>query len=310
MNKIIFVIICLVILFLIRFQIMSDLVLYDDQNHSVEKKDNCILDLELNCKLHYGDNIFNMFYLNKIKDYLEKNNIKIKYYLKENYIDQIKDFISTPNIILLPYQDKGLKMSLLNLTYEENLKNLIKEPIKKLDKIVYDKTYLDFYNETTKNLGLNIKIDDFLNTDPSLLTDYNMLPKKYRDIDVFIINSIPMSYQYLSYDPKKWEEFVKNLYNLGLKILTTVKIDNLPCTSDDNLSLKQIGAISTHSKIIIGINTGPMATIFNIYTLKFVDKIYLFDNRVTFSYDKIVDCDDLEDIDIKNILDSVNKFRA
>ena len=64
-----------------------------------------------------------------------------------------------------------------------------------------------------------------------------------------------------------------NLYNEKFKIVTTFKVNDVPCTLDDKLSIFKIGAISTHSKIIIAINTGPFTSILNIYTLNNIKKI-------------------------------------
>ena len=63
-------------------------------------------------------------------------------------------------------------------------------------------------------------------------------------------------------------------------IVTTKKIEGINCTRDDNLTVKNIGALSTKVKVIIAINTGVVPALLNTYTLSTVKKFYIFDNRV------------------------------
>jgi len=222
------------------------------------------------------------------------------------YIDQIIEFKTSDNVKILPYNNTGLNLGLTNMTFKNNGVVAFIKSVCTNSKIVYDTLYIDFFNEASNKLGFNIHIDNFLNTDFSLLTEYELLDYKYKNLDILIINSDPKSAQCMYCYFDDWEKFSLNLHDRHLKICTTQKIKGILCTTDNNLSLKKIGAISTHSKIIIGINTGPMSTIFNIYTMKYVKKIYIFDNRVTYSYDKIVNVNLLNDIQINNLLNLLN----
>ena len=58
---------------------------------------------------HLGDNVFNLILFYMIKDIILTNNIKIFYYAKKDYLPQLKEFISSENIILssLNYKPKG-----------------------------------------------------------------------------------------------------------------------------------------------------------------------------------------------------------
>ena len=160
--------------------------------------------------------------------------------------------------------------------------------------------YNNYFNEVSNTLKIPIYINDFLNTDKQLLKEYENLDDKFKNLDILIINSIPLGNQYIV-DEKSWDNFILNLFNNNFKIATTKKVSNINCTLDKSLSIYQIGAISTHSKIIIAINTGPTSAIFNIFTLNYVKKIYLFDDKVTFSYSKIKHCNSLEDILINEL---------
>ena len=75
---------------------------------------------------------------------------------------------------------------------------------------------------------------------------------------------------------------------------------------DDNLSLFNIAAISTYSKIIIAINTGPASVLFNEYTLNYTRRIYLFDYNITYSYDKVININNINEININELKKLIN----
>jgi hypothetical protein len=53
-------------------------------------------------------------------------------------------------------------------------------------------------------------------------------------------------------------------------------VGDIPSANKDGLSLQQIGAISTHARYIIGIDTGALTGCFNTYTKKYVKKWIIF----------------------------------
>jgi len=84
---------------------------------------------------------------------------------------------------------------------------------------------------------------------------------------------------------KDFDNMIKTLHN-KYKIVTTEKIKDIPCTRDNKLMLKDIGAISTHAKYIIFINSGPITPCLNSYALKHVKKWFEFDNNMPINYGK------------------------
>jgi hypothetical protein len=252
-------------------------------------------------KGHLGDHIYIIYYFNSIKSYLENNGILINYYIFEEYHNQVKEFIQLKNITILNYKIKGLNVHNININYTYNyfyfaVENIIKKR-KRIDFIVM---YINYFNETSKKLKFNIKLEDFpINNDERLLIEYDRLNDKYKNIDILIINSIPRSGQY-NLQINKWNKYIKKL-NKYFKIVTTYKIGNILCTLDDNLSVFKIGALSIHSKVAIAINTGPTASLFNKYTLNNIKKIYLFDYFVTFGFTKIKHLNDINLITIDEL---------
>jgi hypothetical protein len=108
-----------------------------------------------------------------------------------------------------------------------------------------------------------------------------------------IINSVAQSGQYN--EEKSWNGLIEKLNKIK-KIATTEKIEGVPCTRDDKLSIKDIAAISTKSKKIIMVNSGVAPGIFNKYTLENVDVIYFFDYNHTYIHPKLIDTKKIEDL--------------
>ncbi len=240
---------------------------------------------------HLGDHIFTCYYLYYIKDYIEKNNIFINYYCQPNCIDQTKDFISSKNIRILNYKQKGLNTSILNMCFDcSALKSWFKNILKKInnEKINkrqdYVQIYTNLFSEISEKTGIPISPPTFSYNNPKILERYETLPNNCKNLDILIINSVPLSLQF-DYVKEDWDNMIRRL-NKKYKIATTLKVDDVYCTIDDKLKIFDIGAASTHAKVIIAINTGPTASIFNLWTLNNCKKIYLFDNTTTFNYHK------------------------
>jgi hypothetical protein len=250
---------------------------------------------------HLGDCVYDSFYFNNIQNFIEEENIIINYFIKKEYHKQIREFILSNNIILHNYDKIGLNLSITNLNYWNNMYiNSFIDNIFNYSKLIYDKHYIKFYNETSSKLNIPIKMNNFIYRNKNLITTYNNLDNKYKDIEILIINSLPLSGQY-NFDKKTWDDIIINL-DSKYKIVTTLNVNNnIQCTMSDNLSLFQIAAISIKSKLIIGINTGPMAGIFNEYTLNNCKKIYLLDNKVTYSYPIIDNIKDISKINFDEI---------
>ena len=251
---------------------------------------------------HLGDLVFNVYFLNKLKNYIENNNIIIEYRIDKKYHNEIKDLINSKNIKILDYEKIGFNLDFYFNNYIHSFFYYnIYYSILNRQKIPYDLMYLNLFRDYYRyNLNIPVQINNFYNEDETLLTDYDNLKDVYKNIDILIINSIPRSGQY-NFNVKEWDDFVKYL-NKKYKIVTTRKVENISCTWDDKLTIKKISAISTRSKVIIAINTGPAAAIFNKYTLNYSKKIYILDNRVQYkNIHQLENIDNLYEINIEKI---------
>ena len=258
--------------------------------------------IKLHNNYHLGDNIFNICYFNKISSYLKENNIIICYYLKEEYINQVLEFLTTNCVILIPIENEneynvgfqlwiGNQELLFNINSEHNTYSL-------------NDFYVKFFNIFSGIIGVPIHINELEYTDTDLLRRYDLLDEKYKNIDILLVNSIPLSGQ-LDYDESKWN-FLANILNKRYDVVTTKKVHGIKCTLDDGLSVKNIGALSSHVKVIITVNTGVITGILNTYTINNARGIFVFDHGLYYSYKNFYNYSMIDDIDIEKIFQLLN----
>ena len=225
-----------------------------------------------------GDSIFNFIFFNLIQKYIEYNDIKIFYYAKKNYLLQLKEFICSKNIFLASLEHKpdiSIEVWIDNPLFGNTFATQ-KQPVN------YNHYYKIFFTNVLNKLNMKFSINKLFYTDTNLIDRYNNISNKYKEIDILVVNSQPYSGQY-KYNKTQWDTYISLLSN-SFKIATTTKINNLLCTFDDNLTIKDIASISTNVKVIIAINSGVLPGLLNDLTLKNVKKFYIFDNRCYYSY--------------------------
>lgn len=231
-----------------------------------------------------GDSVFNIILFRIIKDFIIHNNIKIYYYTKEVYIQQLQEFIyDNPSIILLPINQKpnySLELWTETPFFVYTFGTAISMSKKKM--VNFNKYYKNFFNIFLRKFKFNISINKFVYYDDDLLNRYKLLSEKYKNFDILILNSTPFSGQY-NYNKKIWDNYIIKLNN-RFKILTTTKVDGVLCTYDNRLSIKDIASLSTKAKVIIAINSGVFPGLLNYYTLTNTRHFYIFDDRCFYSY--------------------------
>jgi hypothetical protein len=246
---------------------------------------------------HLGDNIFNMILFYNTKDYIENNNILINYYCQSRYLNQVVEFVPSKNIHLFSIDKKPKKSLELWINNKYFLYN---HDNKENHKISFNKFYINFFNIALNKLRIPIKLNKFVYTDKDLLIRYEMLNEKYKNIDILVLNSQPLSEQY-NYNKTEWDNYII-LLNKKYKIATTTKVnENVLCTMDDNLTIKNIAAVSTNVKVVIAINSGVVPGLLNYYTLTSVKQFYTFDNRCFYSYPNFVRKQKIKDISFQEL---------
>lgn len=255
--------------------------------------------LHLHGNHHLGDTMIAFIFLYNIKDYLEKNNTTVYFYMKNENIIQMEDF--KPIIGMKIFNISNKPESSIEIwdcndwLFESNGRSG-----RKYSGLSQNRYYVKYFNERFKQLNVPITLNRFFYHDDDLLNKYETLNNKYKNIDILFINSDPLSNQY-EYDKNKWKYGIRIL-NSKYKIVTTKKVDeNILCTRDDNLNIKDIAAISIHVKVVIAINTGPLISLFNNYTLMNVKRFYIFDNNVWLNYPNFVMKKYLKDISLNEL---------
>jgi hypothetical protein len=208
----------------------------------------------------------------KIKDHIEKNNIFINHYCTPDNIEQVSEFITTKNIKLFPLDEIPENEKIIDLwigssEYDYNHSGPA-EP--------YNDFLLKFYNNILKKIDIPITIDDFSVDDQELLDREKKINErtknKYKNLDILFMNGAPRSGQ-LNYDQNEWDTIIKR-FSEKYNIVTTQKIEGIKCTRDDNLTARDISAISKNAKKIIAIDSGPAAGLFNKHVINHVEKVY------------------------------------
>lgn len=256
------------------------------------------LHLHIYNNYHLGDCIFSIILLNKIIKSIKRNDVYIHFFCKKEYFYQLNEFIDNPYIFLLNIRlihkiQSQKKIHLLSIwigdsSYKNNYFNYVDKLKKK--EISYNNILVLYYNEFIEKINylfnnifhINIKVEninDIKYNDIDILNRYNSLIKKYNkyeDLDYLFINCYPMSGQYI-YNKSLWDEKIIRLSKTH-KVATILKVNGVLCTADDKLTVKDIAAISTHTKILVAINSGPFVACLNEFTLNYCSKIIVFGN--------------------------------
>ena len=246
---------------------------------------------------HYGDNIFPLKFFYNISDHLRKRGITIYYYYNPKYIkkDELDRYINKDTMVLRPMHEKPSYAVMLYLilpmsgVYVSNS---------------FDEYFGEMYKRLVNYMGLaDLGIDTSLyQKEEYLLKIYEKLPDKFKDIDILFINSEPKTEKIIN--NKESGDAAAIELSKRYRIVTTSPVnDEIPCTFTDGLMLQVIGAVSTHAKYIIGVNSGPLIPCLNYYAKQSVKK-WIFVSRDRFTqipYRRIHDYNNLSEIVISEI---------
>lgn len=222
---------------------------------------------------HLGDNIINFIFFYKIKDYIESNNILIHYYCLKQYHKNLSEFNCSKNILILDilqnYNGSGC---------------VVWQGGNTPNKYFIEDKLCGMFNIFLRKYNIPVSVNSFEYQDPDLFTRYENLESKYKNIDILIINSSPLSCQY-NYNKNLWNDFIIRLNQKYLIAVTEKVNDNILSLHD--MSVKNIAALALNVKKIIAINTGPSIPLYNTDILNNVEVIYLFGGGANFKTRKV-----------------------
>jgi len=256
---------------------------------------------------HLGDNIINFIFFYKIKKYIEENNITINYYCYKKYHANLLEFKCSDNInicdvSLVEFPNNHQITHRLRYATINNIKTEMYHLWQGTDNNgIYQPSIEDLlctlFNLFLQHYNIPITVNEFEYQDDDLINRYSLLEQKFKNIDILIVNSTPLSGQY-PYNKAEWNDFIIKL-SKKYKVAITEKIndinENIVCLSD--FSLKQIAAVALGVKKIIAINTGPSIPLYNTDILNKVEMIYLFTHDSIFKSRKIKQLRNLTDLE-------------
>ncbi len=235
-----------------------------------------------------GDSVFNLIFFNLIEEQIIADNILFCYFAKNEYMQQLTQFIK-------PALLNNVKLFSLDKKPQQSIELWINNPyfdytfdvaMNSQNKVVdYNDFYLNYFKHVLQKLTINANIQSVLYYDNDLLVRTNTIPPEYKSVDILILNSVPYSGQY-NYNKDRWNNYIMQL-NSEFKIVTTTKVNDVLCTFDKNLTIKDIAALSTNAKVIIAINSGVFPGLLNVHTMESVKQFYIFDNRCYYSFPRI-----------------------
>ena len=219
----------------------------------------CNTTIDCHCNHHVGDNLINMHFFSQIKNYIELNNIYINYHCHQQYHENVKLFLSSTNITILPHKQIGYSLWQAN----ENIFS---------GKFI-EEILCDMFNAFLKAHQIPIVLDKFEYCDDNLLI--TSIEHSLNNIDVLVINSPPKSGQ-LHYDISEFNNFIIALNNRYRVAVTDTVNDDIVDVSKYNI--RQIASLAKTVKIVIAINTGPSLGLYNQEITNNVDAIYILDS--------------------------------
>jgi hypothetical protein len=229
---------------------------------------------------HLGDCIMHTDFLNKMIKI--DDNIKVNFYIFEKFKDQVEEFIEDhTRIIPLSHSDAP-----------KNVNRAWMAQYGQITSIPFDfgQLKLNFYKKLCAELNLKCPY----NTIIDLLPDSNLIHENVNDEnwDILLINSDGHSGQ-TNGTPLDCSNFIKKFKNK--KIITTKKIENIPCTLDLNYSVLDIGKLSLKCNVVIGVHTAPWHTSMNKKNYDMNKKFYHIDANNFYSYSN---CKTIKNLDI------------
>lgn len=235
--------------------------------------------IHCHCDHHLGDNLINIFFFSQIKEYIERNNIEIHYYCHGQYHENIRWFVCSQNIKILPHAKNGYSLWQAN----ENIFS---------GKFIED-ILCDMFNAFLNASQIPIVLNKFEYDEQNLLIAD--VPPQVDNIDVLVINSSPKSGQF-HYNILEFNAFILALNNKYRVAVTNYVNDDVVDLSQYNV--RQIASLAKRVKFVIAINTGPSLGLYNKNIVENVDAIYILDStdHYRFKTDKFVKCKNIGDL--------------
>jgi hypothetical protein len=220
---------------------------------------------------HIGDNLCNLKYFLYISPILKEKNYIIYYYYNTdwpyNKETTLLSYVDPATVVLKPIREKPAHSIVLHMGNNIGSLHYYPETERYFD--FFYKKILQYMNITDLTISTNMWLPE-----PFLLPIYDTLEPKFKDVDILILNNPGHSGQ--GCNITHVNDLAKYLSHY-FKIVTSEPVnDSIPCAR--TLSLKEIGAVSTHSRYVISSCSGPQIPCFNLYAKECVKKWFFICN--------------------------------
>jgi hypothetical protein len=202
------------------------------------------------------------------KELLNESNICIIFYYNQQYMGNFKKEIevyAVPETIVLSTDpppassyDTWLGISINGVEYQNWVHYF---------EIYYKKIAAHM------NLDLDRIVCNIWQPEPYLNAICAELPAPCKDIDILIINGTTHSGQY-NRDRSAMDNLCRVL-DTSYNIITTRKVDNINCTLDYDLRIRDIAALATRARFVVALHTGPLCALYNEEAKKAITKWFL-----------------------------------
>ena len=213
--------------------------------HNPERAARCI---KTYMQWHLGDNLLHLHFLRKLAQRYPE--LTFEHSLNPAYISQCQDLVDDlPQIRLLPLragETPGI----------DGWKGADGFFFAHDRRFQFGALYVDLFARLARKMGLESPIrrpDDLLFDYPAICQD-----KGLGSYDVLLINSVPLSEQFKSYQESHFVALAQALRARGLRVITTHKLADFPCTLEQHLSVTDIANLSLRARYFIAVCTGAM----------------------------------------------------
>jgi len=217
---------------------------------------------------HLGDCLLVLRFMFAIKEHLQENNICIIFHYKQCYMGQ---YLKELEVYSVPATIELTSHPYPAISYDTWMGHSVNGQSHE-NWVVYFEMY---YKKIVHCLGLNPEriACRVWQPEPYLHAICDGLPDPCKHVDILVINGTAHSGQY-NRDRSEMDALCRFL-DASYTIISTRKVDNISCTLDYDLRVRDIGAIATRARFVIAIFTGPMCALYSEEAKAFVTKWFI-----------------------------------
>lgn len=233
---------------------------------------------------HLGDNLIHLHFLRKLAEKYPE--IEFHHALNPAYLGQCQDVVS--DIPRIHLEALAADKPFQGIDAWKGADGFFFQHPKKLQ---FGALYLDLFAKMAREMGLSSPF----RTTSDLLFDYPAIQKDrgFPQYDVLLINSVPLSDQFKSYRDEDFSALAMALWERGLSVVTTKRMDGFACTLDNNMTVTDIANLSLSAKYLIAVCTGAMWPSINVFNQdRHAFKLILNDHETVDIGRNIVMCTD------------------